>query len=197
AMACRKQGLDPQTVAIMLDSAGGGSMTAEVDAAAMTLTQLADHIEQTHHTYLKTELPRLVEMAERVARKHGWRDARMPEVRACVMELADDMTRHMQKEEIVLFPLIRQLDTGTSRSGLPTQSVAEPIQRMQSEHEVAGQLVARLRELTDGFTPTVDSCQTRRAMLTSLVELESDLHRHVHKENNILFPRALAKSEQR
>ncbi len=193
AAACTSRGLDLATTIILLESASAALAAgpAEVDAAAMTLTELADHIEVTHHAYLKSELPRLVEMADRVARKHGWRDARLPEVAAAVNALAGEMLSHMQKEEIVLFPLVRQIEAGVA-PGLGGDELAGPIACMEAEHEAAGGLAARLRELTDGFTPKAEACNTHRALLAGLAEFESDLHRHVHKENNVLFPGALA-----
>ena len=195
AAACQRQGLDPQSVALTLEAAAAvvDTPTAEVDAAAMTLTQLADHIEQTHHTYLKAELPRLVEMAGRVSRKHGWRDERLLEVYQGVVALTEEMFQHMQKEEVILFPLVRQIDAGAA-GGFHCGSIANPIRVMEAEHESAGRVTARLRELTGGFTPGPDACNTHRALLAGLAEFEADLHRHVHKENNVLFPRALARS---
>jgi regulator of cell morphogenesis and NO signaling len=195
AAACAGRKLDVAIVLALLEAAVTGPETgpAEVDAADMTLTQLADHIEQTHHTYLKAELPRLVEMAGRVAMKHGWRDARLPAVSQTVGALADEMSNHMWKEEKVLFPIVRAIDAGAT-DGFHCGSIANPIRQMEAEHESAGNAVARLRELTDGFTPTPESCNTHRALLAGLAELESDLHRHVHKENNILFPRAIART---
>ena len=192
AAACARRGLDVTTTIALLDSAGAALAAgpAEVDAAAMGLAQLADHIETTHHAYLKAELPRLVEMAGHVAGKHGWRDARLPELAATVSTLAAEMTDHMRKEEVILFPLVRQIETGVA-DGFHCGSIANPIRQMESEHESAGRLTARLRELTDGFTPNADACNSHRALLAGLAEFESDLHRHVHKENNVLFPRAL------
>lgn len=194
--ACGKKQLDPLTVAVMLEAAAEATRSgpAEVDAASLTLTELADHIEQTHHTYLKAELPRLAEMSERVASKHGWRDARLAEVHECVAALTGEMLSHMHKEEAVLFPIIRQIDAGAASGGFHCGSIANPIRQMEAEHESAGGLTARLRELTDGFAPTPESCNTHRALLAGLAEFESDLHRHVHNENNILFPGALAKA---
>ena len=196
AVACGKKQLNAQTVAQMLEAAAQAMASGprEVDAARLTLTELADHIEQTHHTYLKAELPRLSEMSERVAGKHGWRDERLPEVHACVRALTEEMLSHMHKEEAILFPIIRQIDAGSANGGFHCGAIANPIRQMEAEHESAGGLTARLRELTDGFTPAPESCNTHRALLAGLAEFESDLHRHVHKENNILFPGVLAKA---
>jgi regulator of cell morphogenesis and NO signaling len=187
AAVCARRGLDLPTMLTVLESAAAALATGpvEVDAAAMGQPELCDHIEAVHHAYLKSELPRLVEMADRVAVKHGWRDGRLEEVRAAVRDLAEEMLSHMQKEELILFPLVRQIAAGGSAD------LAGPIARMEAEHESAGNLTARLRLLTDGFTPGTDACNTHRALLAGLEEFEADLHRHVHKENNILFPRAL------
>lgn len=193
AAACARRGLETGTTIALLKSASAAFAAgpAEVDAAAMGLGQLADHIVSTHHAYLKQELPRLVEMADRVATKHGWRDARLPELAATVRNLAEEMFSHMQKEEAVLFPLVRQIETGTT-DGFHCGSIANPIRQMEAEHESAGNLTAKLRLLTDGFTPNAEACNTHRALLAGLAGFEADLHRHVHKENNILFPRTLA-----
>jgi regulator of cell morphogenesis and NO signaling len=195
AAACEKKGLDAPTVIRLLEEAASGPAPDVLDPAGMTLTQLADHIEQTHHVYVKSELPRLVEMAGRVAGKHGWRDARLAEVHQTVVALAEEMFSHMRKEELILFPLVRQIDAGVEADSFHCGSIANPIGVMEAEHESAGGAVARLRELTDGFTPDAESCNTHRALLAGLAEFESDLHRHVHKENNILFPRSLARVE--
>lgn len=191
AQACAARGLDAPTFAALLEAAGtAGAGRPAVDPAGLTLTQLADHIEQTHHEYLKAELPRLVEMAERVARKHGERDPRLTEAGETVRQIAEEMFSHMQKEERILFPLVRQLEAG-ARNGFHCGSIANPIRQMESEHEFVGQATARLRELTDGFQPDANACNTHRALLAGLAEFEADLHTHVHKENNILFPRAV------
>ncbi len=193
AAAAASRGLAPVTVLAMLEATAAALMAgpAEVDAAAMTLTALADHIQRTHHAYLKDELPRLLEMAERSAAKHAWKDGRLPEVAAVVGELAAEMFAHLEKEERILFPLVRRIEAGQR------VDLAGPIGQMEAEHEVAGKRMARLRLLTDGFTPGPEDCNTHRALLASLAEFETDLHRHVHKENSILFPRALARGRAR
>ncbi len=192
AVVCAAKGLDPVTFAVTLEAAANlPSSASEIDAAAMSLTALADHIEATHHRYLKAELPALVEKADRVAKKHGWRDARLVPVAETMQALAAEMEQHMAKEEVVLFPLVRELEQTGVISG-HCGSIANPIRQMEHEHDGAGAAVARLRELTDGFVPDADACNTHRAMLAGFAELEADLHQHVHKENNVLFPRALA-----
>lgn len=196
AQACEAKGLDAATVAVLLDAAAQvPPVEPAVDAGAMSLSALADHIESTHHAYLRDELPALVEKAERVAHKHRWRDARLPAVAATVHDLASEMFSHMAKEEQVLFPLVRALEAKGGGS-IPGGSIAHPIRQMESEHDVAGAALVRLRELTDGFTPDADACNTHRALLAGLARLESDLHAHVHKENNVLFPRALVLEAQ-
>ncbi len=192
AVACTRKNLEVTTLIAALEGAVAaiGTAPTETDPAGMTLTQLANHIEQTHHVYVKTELPRLAEMAERVAHKHGWRDARLAGVLQTVRSLAEEMFSHMDKEERILFPLVRQIEAGAGDE-FHCGSIANPIRVMEAEHESAGRATAHLRELTDGFKPDAEACNTHRALLAGLAEFETDLHRHVHKENNILFPRAI------
>jgi regulator of cell morphogenesis and NO signaling len=191
AAACAARGLDATTFAAVLDAVPFGEPESAVDAAAMSLTALADHIERTHHVYVKEELPVLLEQAGRVAAKHGWRDPRLLEIAVIVRVLTEEMFQHMAKEEQVLFPLVRALDHGR-RPPTPGDSIACAILELETEHDGAGQAVAELRQLTDGFTPAADACNTHRALLAGLARFETDLHLHVHKENNVLFPRALA-----
>jgi len=192
AAASESRGFSVSTVITMLEAASAAlsAVPVDVDAAGMTLTDLADHIERTHHAYLKDELPRLVEMADRVAYKHGSRDPRLREIATTVGELAQEMFGHMEKEERILFPLVRQIDAG--RIGGFAASIADPIRQMEAEHDDAGRATERLHRLTDGFIPDAEACNTHRALLHGLARFEADLHRHVHKENNVMFPRALA-----
>lgn len=190
------RGLDPATGAAMLKAlASGGNVPADegLDVAGLSLSALADHIEQTHHAYVRAELPRLVEMAARVTRKHAWRDRRLPEVLATVEALAAELFSHLEKEERILFPLVRQIDAGAAADA-HGGSIANPIRQMESEHDHAGRALASLRALTDDFRPDEAACNTQRALLAGLEAFEADLHRHVHKENNILFPRAMARA---
>jgi regulator of cell morphogenesis and NO signaling len=175
----------------MLAAEAGEEQRTDVNPAAMTLTQLADHIEATHHAWLRQEFPRLTQMTEKVASVHGHSDQRLASVAAIFAALRAEMESHMFKEERILFPLIRQLEASGSAAHSHCGTIANPIRVMEMEHDSAGGAVGEMRTLTDGFTPPAGACNTYRAMLDTLRQLEADLHQHVHKENNVLFPRAL------
>jgi regulator of cell morphogenesis and NO signaling len=166
------------------------------DPATMTLSELADHIEATHHAYLRVELPRLATMAQRVAKVHGDKDDRLQTISETVDAFAAELESHMGKEEAVLFPAIRQFDGAERMPSLPFGRVANPIHCMEQEHDNAGAALEHLRMLSDGFAPPDWACNTYRALLDGLHELELDMHQHVHKENNVLFPRIIAREEQ-
>lgn len=190
--ACADKGIDAGTVLTILLAAEEGAMSAEQNWASATLADLSRHIEQTHHVYLKRELSRLGAIVHKVAAVHGDHHPWLAEFERVYTRFATEMAAHMMKEEKVLFPLIRSLESGTPG---PTANcghgVGNPIRVMEHEHDDAAQSLARMRELSAGFTPPADACNTFRAMLAGLGELEADTHRHVHKENNILFPRAI------
>jgi regulator of cell morphogenesis and NO signaling len=191
--ACREKGLDAAAFLERLD-AGALSERDEpvVDPAGMSLAELADHIERTHHVYLRAEFRRLDTLTSKVAAVHGAKDPRLQAVRETLLELAEELSSHMMKEERVLFPLVRRLETGDDAPLSGCGTLAHPMRQMELEHEQAGSALQRLRELTDGFVAPAWACSTYRALLDVLAHLERDLHQHIHKENNILFPRALA-----
>jgi regulator of cell morphogenesis and NO signaling len=168
-----------------------------IDAASMSLAALADHIEQTHHAYLRSELPRLDAMTQKVASVHGEHDPRLWQVRETFVALFEEMFSHMMKEERILFPMVRKIEASSIAPVFHCGSIAHPIHQMESEHEQAGSALERLRELTDGYAPPNWACNTYRAMLEALARLERDMHQHVHKENNVLFPRALVMEREK
>ncbi len=192
ALACRDRGLDAATVFAMLEAAVASAAPAdEVDAASMSLTELADHIEETHHAYLKHELPRLRHLAFRVANAHGQRLPWTNQLAQVVEGFVRELQSHMMKEEQILFPMVRQIDAAEKAPEFHCGSLANPIRVMEAEHQEAGDALATMRTLSSGFTPPPDACNTFRALLDGLKQLEADMHQHVHKENNVLFPRAL------
>lgn len=197
AEVCREQSLDPLAFLATLDQVMPASDgLALVDAASMSLTELVDHIVQTHHAYLREELPRLNMLTERVASVHGADDPRLRDVRETFLAMADELTRHMMKEEQVLFPMIREVERSERCPTFHCGSIANPIRQMGLEHQDAGEALERMRTLTDEYTPPTWSCNTYRAMLIELDQLEQDMHQHVHKEDNVLYPRALQREAE-
>lgn len=196
AEACRERGLDPATTADALAAAVADDPGRE-DWATMGPAALADHIERTHHAYLWRELPRIQALADKVTAVHGERHPELAEVRDRFGELRADLEPHLTREERVLFPLIRRLAGGEGgphgEMPLPCGgSLRNPISVMLADHDRAGELLDRLRTLTDGYAPPADGCASYRAYYQALAELEADTHLHVHKENNLLFPAVVA-----
>lgn len=195
ADACAKAGLDPDQVVSQILEADAQTDERDrhlVDADAMSLSDLADHIEQTHHAYLRSELPRLDAITSKVAHVHGDKDPRLAEVRAAFVDLRDELTSHMMKEEQILFPMIRRIEHADGPLDFHCGTIANPIRQMEFEHDRAGDALAVMRRATDAYQPPDWACNTYRAMLDGLERLEKDMHQHVHKENNVLFPKALA-----
>lgn len=182
--ACDKKGLDADSIVRELEAeiAGTGDDAARWEDEP--LDRLIDHILATYHEPLRSELPRLQKMAARVLAVHG---DKMPEVlgelNTVFSTLRMELESHMVKEEQILFPMIK-----AGRG----QHAGGPVSVMEQEHASAGAALQRLRELTNDYQPPAGACTTWTALWAGLAELESELHLHIHLENNILFPRAMA-----
>jgi len=159
-----------------------------------SLTELSDHIEQRHHTYLRENLPRLVKLAEKVYAAH--KEAHGPMMKQLIQAielLRVDIEMHLAKEEQVLFPIIRQMDAFRGQGQAPAfhcGSIQNPIGQMEYEHDAAGQMLEQIRKITSEYELPPDACASFRALYDGIQDLEQDLHEHIHLENNILFPRA-------
>lgn len=190
--ACAKGGVELSDVLEALREAEAHSPPdQEKDWSQESMSALVDHILATHHAYLREELPRLAELTEKVVAAHSERHPEVRLIREVFQSLKNELEMHMGKEEEILFPMVKQIEAGRVGAAGHCGSVANPIQVMEQEHDNAGKALARLRDLTGGFVPPEDACTTYRAMLDGLAGLEADLHLHIHKENNILFPRAI------
>lgn len=192
---CRNKGIDPTTVIAELEAVDANDSADGVDPLGMTMTELADHIELTHHAYLHEELPRLSALIDKVAAVHGAKYAWLGNVRATFADLVAELVPHIMKEERILFPMIRELDHAVAARSLHRGSVKNPIRAMEQEHDAAGRALRLLRALTGDFTPPEDACNSFRAMLDGLTALEKDMHQHIAKENNVLFVRAATVEE--
>ncbi len=191
ADACAARGHDLDRVVTLLDEIAPRVGDRSADPSEMSLVALVDDIERTHHAFIRRELPRLDRLTGRVLAAHGERDPRLQEVRRVFLSMMADLESHIAKEEQVLFPIIRELEA-TGGSIVAPESLEGPLMRLEAEHQNAGNALAFLRAATDGFTPPDGACSTWIVMLDSFEAFERDMHEHVHKENNVLFPRAMA-----
>jgi regulator of cell morphogenesis and NO signaling len=193
AHACEEQGLDVNEILRELEASGAQTDEADdVDWSNATIGELIDHIVATHHAYLHRDLPRLGELVDKVVEAHQVRHPQLRELRTVFHDFKDDLRLHMLKEEKVLFPMIRQMDCLDAELGLCGDRLDLPLQVMEQEHTETGAALQRMRELTNNYRPPADACVSYRALLNDLAELEADIHRHIHKENNILFSMARA-----
>ena len=194
AQACAEKGLDLQNVVDRLTDAATAK-AFDRDWSLATPSELIEHIVVTHHAYIRAELPRLLPMAEKAARKHSPTHPELGQLERQLILLGDDLLLHLHKEERVLFPYIQTLDKQRNGSGATAEacfgSVQSPIRMMIHEHEAAGALLEEMRAATDGFTPWNGACPTLTGLYYGLDMFEKDLHRHVHLENNLLFPQAI------
>lgn len=166
------------------------------DLECYSLTRLIQHIVRTHHQTVRQELPRFVELSQRIATKHGNKSPHFKEVAVLIEQLQDEMFAHLAKEEQMLFPYIVRLEEAAQDiSAVPTacfRSVEQPISVMLQEHDSAEGIVAQIRKLTKGFEAPSWACPRNSAFHAGLAAFEKDLRQHVHVENDLLFPRALA-----
>lgn len=196
--ACRKSGLDLDRILEALVCADvKHSKSDNEDFGTMPLDQLVDHIVARHHAFLRRELPRLNQLARKVATVHGEKEPHLMQVAETLQVLTQELECHMKKEETILFPVIRVMAQSEGLPPMPFGTLANPIHAMEAEHDEAGGGLGRMAELTNDFTPPDWACNTYRALLDGLYELEQDLHQHIHKENNILFPKALGEEQRR
>lgn len=199
AEACRERSLDPQAVLAAIDIASEARADAAPDWTTATLGALCRHIVATHHEYVRSELPRLQQLAQKVVSRHGDTHPELPQIQQKIEAVGEELLQHLAKEEMMLFPYITNLERNLATCGPRSLgcfgTVRNPIAVMMAEHDSAGETLAETRELSRDYTPPEGACPTYRGFYQSLSEFEKDLHQHVHLENNILFPRAIELEE--
>ncbi len=197
--AAAERGLPIATV--LADLQALGPLSAQDHAAAewTDLDALTGHIVSRHHGYVRQASPVIAAWLDKLVERHGNRHPELNDIRAAFTLLADDMAVHMVKEENILFPFIDGLAAASRAGGRlpsgPFGTILNPIRMMEEDHRQAGDQLAQLRALTNHYTPPADGCTTYRLCYEELAKFEADLHRHVHLENNVLFPRAVELEE--
>jgi regulator of cell morphogenesis and NO signaling len=198
--ACREKGLDWQLIAQQIEAAGQTTAADQQDWNTAPLSALIRHILAVHHNYLRQELPRLAERLARVQKAHPQDTAVLTPLAEAYRTLHAELDGPLPKEERILFPFIEQMEGAAAehrpRIALPFGTFENPIRVMGHEHDSAGHALAEIRRATSNFTLPGHACDTYRALYAGLRELERDMHQHIHLENNILFPRALALEAQ-
>lgn len=186
--ACERKGIAAETVVEQLEAEAADKSAPEQNPANLPPAELVAYLVETHHGFLWRELPRLFAMAERVAHVHGGHTPSLVELFQVFNGLQAELTEHLMKEERILFPAI----TAMSRGEMEPGPLDGPIACMLHEHDDAGAALDQLRELSHGFEPPPDACNTYRALFAGLRDLDEDLRRHIHLENSVLFPAAQA-----
>jgi regulator of cell morphogenesis and NO signaling len=196
--ACRAAAADPGTVIRALNALPP-PIESEADVTRWSIPQLIDYIVSTHHRYVRSAMPAIARHLAKLNDVHGPRHPELSRVAAYFEQIVGDLEQHMLKEEQVLFPYVRELAEcggGCGRTRSPFGTVENPIRMMEREHQEVGEAMRIIRELTRGYTPPEDGCTTYAISLAELQQFERDLHRHVHLENNVLFPAAVRIEQQ-
>jgi regulator of cell morphogenesis and NO signaling len=190
--ACMEKGLDitkvEQELQLIDKTPGRPSLPYE----EWSLDFLADYIVNTHHSYVRKSLPDIRGYAAKVARVHGERHPELAEIYQLIEEINCELTAHMLKEEKILFPYIKALGKPAEPQFAAFNTVQQPINLMEMEHELVGEHLAKIRSISKNYTLPEDACASYSLLYRKLEEFESDMHIHIHLENNILFPGALA-----
>jgi len=196
--ACRAANLPVDRVLDSLEMAEEATRATQKihDWQREPLGDLVAHINNTHHKYTREEIARLGPLLEKVCAVHGKNHPELLHVRASFTGLAQELAMHMMKEEMVLFPYIVRMEEAVLQHEPvlppPFGSVQNPVSMMEQEHESAGAALRAMRQASSGYSPPADACVSYQTLYEALLEFEADLHQHIHLENNILFPRAIA-----
>lgn len=195
AEACAARGISFEEVRRALEQCDrSDDVAAKTDWATESLTDLVEHILAWHHAYLREQLPRLDALLEKVSQRHAPRHPNLAELSQHFFQLRTNLLDHILKEELGVFPRICELDRAVRERRPPAHpcgaSLRGPLHSMEEEHRGVGVILRRMRSLAFDYDPPRDACQAYRELLDGLAGLESDLHLHMHKENNLLFPRA-------
>lgn len=191
---CKKKGVDFAVVKEEIMNIDALPNNAH-DFNSWDLDFLADYIINTHHKYVAEANELIIQYSDKVAKVHGHHYTEVVEINRLFHAIANELNAHMHKEEMMLFPFIKQIaqakKSGEPLAQSPFGTVQNPINMMESEHDGAGDIIKEIAELSNNFTPPAEACNTFRALYAKLEEYQNDLFQHIHLENNILFPKAV------
>lgn len=193
--ACQSHGLDSEEFVDELNKSLSEMESKSTDYNSWPLDLLADYIEKKHHRYCDSKITEIKPYIEKITNVHGGRHPELAEVQELFNKTAAEMSMHMKREELTLFPYIRKMVSANDKGETPEkprfETVESPIAKMMAEHDEEGKRFRRIREITNDYSVPEDGCNTYKVTLAMLEEFEQDLHLHIHLENNILFPKSL------
>jgi regulator of cell morphogenesis and NO signaling len=196
AATCTEKGLDLATITSELEAVQNEPVERSQNYSSWTLPFLADYIVNTHHVYLKENDEQIAAYARKIAGVHGAHHPEVIRIAAIFEKIAADMVGHMKEEEEVFFPALKRADAagtgGTVPDAKDRETIRESLLRLHREHEEIGDATHEIRRLSKEYAIPDDVCNTFMVTYQKLKEFEDDLHKHVHLENNILFPKAAA-----
>jgi regulator of cell morphogenesis and NO signaling len=187
--ACHRIGLDPEKISAEIQKTSPTDSGQALRPENWSSTFLADFIIENHHGFVRKAIPELAALLEKVCDRHGNDSLELLQIRECFLDLSEELTSHMEKEEMVLFPAIKRLDAQKMDNHPIERIIQAPIVAMEDEHQIAGGLVKQIRSLSNNYTPPDFACPTFTITYQKLKEFDNDLMRHIHLENNILFER--------
>jgi len=192
--ACKEKNIEVEKIVTQLSNLSE-EVNGKVEANNWSLDFLVDYIINTHHQYVRKMIPIITLHADKVASVHGKNHPETIKIADLFLSVREELEMHMMKEERILFPQIKQLvltkDENTKYSEPPFGSIQNPIRMMEHEHTNAGDAFSEIRELSNNYSHPDDACNTFKALYSELKEFEEDLHKHIHLENNILFPKSV------
>ncbi len=197
---CEKKGLKVTTLLDELNAVLNSKTNQSIDYKSWSLDLLAEYIEKKHHRYVEEKIPVLLKFLNKLCAVHGERHPELFKINEQFTACANELTTHMKKEELMLFPFIKRMVkaklVNEAIQSPQFGTVENPITMMMQEHDVEGERFRQIAELTNNYTPPADGCNTYRVTFAMLDEFEQDLHLHIHLENNILFPEAIKLEQQ-
>ena len=192
--ACDKKNIDSTTLQQEVETVLNTTDDSVIDFKSWPLDLLVDYIEKTHHRYVEEKTQILLPFLDKLCKVHGASHPELFEINELFIGCAGELAQHMKKEELILFPFIKKLAKASVTKDVIAAphfgTVKNPIAMMMQEHEAEGDRFEKIALLTNNFTPPADGCSTYKVTFAMLAEFEKDLHKHIHLENNILFPSA-------
>ncbi len=191
AEVCETAEIDPKTLIEELSQATTKKEQQTTDFKSWDNDLLADYIEKKHHRYVEKKIPEIKAYLSKVVKAHGDRHPELIEIEQLFTDSAHELLSHMKKEEMVLFPYVRNMAANPHANQSDFGTVQNPIDMMMQEHDTEGQRFRKISQLSNNYTPPSDACATYEVAFSMLKDFEEDLHLHIHLENNILFPKAI------